>query len=252
MYASVRVGNPSTWRGIFTLDTDGNPTRFAPDIINAIGLEFDTTAANNFGGQLYAVGRTEDNEPWGIYSVQPNGNIKKFIAFDNINKKMMFCFGPDGFMYVAESTPYIKTVIVSRIMPRNTALYKLEEAIELKEEALEKVEEALINEQEAVAALNEMLSSGELGDLTYIDILKAKVNIYLSMLQERSVRHHLTKSIGRLQDAWTVLTGRDEYQGVFKRLKHSEMRRADINGDGAVNGLDFAILSKYWLETYDR
>ena len=72
------------------------------------------------------------------------------------------------------------------------------------------------------------------------------------MLQEKQAQHKLDKSIGWLQQAWMLLAGEEKFQGRWFRRRHNEIERADINGDGVVNGQDFAILTRYWLMKYDK
>jgi hypothetical protein len=60
MYVVVASGDSANlWRGLFTLDTSGNPTRVAPDLTRTGDLEFDTTSGQGFGGYLYVLGKTE-------------------------------------------------------------------------------------------------------------------------------------------------------------------------------------------------
>ncbi|MFC1782090.1 dockerin type I domain-containing protein [Planctomycetota bacterium] len=251
MYVGLLTTAQTSMRGIYTLDTNGDPTLFAPDLKSANVLKFDTTEGKNFGGYLYAVGKTEADTKWEIYRVYPNGQIEKFFA--DLDTSLKMTFGPDGFLYVSESSSSTTTVTISRIMPKLLwAQLNIEEAISQKEEALEMVEQALVRERETFEILEEILSGVDPSDVQFVDLVQAKVKVQLSMLQERSTKLHLNKSIDRLKEAWMILTGQDEYQGPPEGVKQSELRRADINGDGVINAKDFAILSRYWLKKYER
>ena len=49
-----------------------------------------------------------------------------------------------------------------------------------------------------------------------------------------------------------ILAGEEKFHGRWFRRRNNELERADINGDGVINGQDFAILAKYWLMKYDK
>jgi len=253
MYVGVYSGTKQTWSGLFTLDVDGNPTRFAPEIISVASMAFDTTAEQRYGGSLYVVGFTEDDLKWALYRVYPDGQIEQLtVSNQYIDHKI--AFGPDGYLYVVESNWGNVVAAVSRIIPRNPLLVQLEKAITLKEEALAQVERALAEERAVFAALDELPNIGDPCELGPMDILRIKINLALSMLQERATKHHLNKSIERLQDGWKILASEEDYDNVWGKIQkyQSNLEKADLNDDGIVDILDFAILSRYWLKTYKK
>ena len=253
MYVGVYAEpTKQTWSGLFTLDINGNPTRFAPEIVSVGSMALDTSAEQLFGGHLYVIGFTDADPKWALYRVYPDGQIEKLTVGRQLIYKITF--GPDGYLYVVESDWVNLPATVSRIVPRNPLLVQLEKAIALKEEALEKVESAIEKERAILAALEELPYIGDPCQLQPIDVLRIKINIALSLLQEKATLHHLSKSIERLQDAWKILSGEDDYNNRWRKLQQqqSDLEKADLNGDGIVDTKDFAILSRYWLQSYKR
>lgn len=94
--------------GIYSLDINGNPTRFAPDIAEGHSLEFDSIGM--FGNKLFVVGQEVVNGPRNIFQINPAGEAIKFTGTADI-----FTFDPDGAMYVHEHSNDIVTI--SKISP---------------------------------------------------------------------------------------------------------------------------------------
>ncbi|MCP4709282.1 MAG: hypothetical protein GY869_11705 [Planctomycetes bacterium] len=252
MYVGTFSTNTPKWSGLFTLDATGDPTRFAPEITMVASMVFDTSVEQRFGGQLYVIGKTGDDPKWALYRVYPDGQIEKLTVSTYQDQKITF--GPDGYLYMVESNWGDVVATVSRIIPRNPLLVPLEKAIALKEEALEKVESALIEERALLAALDELPNIGDPCELGPVDLFRIKLNIALSILQERATIHHLNKSIERLQDGWKILAGEDDYDNLWRKRQgqKSDLEKADLNGDEIVDTRDFAIMSRYWLRTYKK
>jgi len=254
MYVGGYSSTPQTWSGLFTLDVNGDPTRFAPEIIAAGSMAFDTTPGQRYGGYLYVIGCTADDNKWALYRVYPDGQIEQLTSRLKSHFAQQIAFGPDGYLYFLESNWGDVIATVSRIIPRNPLLVQLEKAIALKEEALEKVELALVEEQAVFAALDELPNIGDPCELGPVDIFRIKLNIAISMVQERAALHQLNKSIERLQEGWKILAGKDDFGNVWQEMQkyQGNFGKADLNDDGIVNTLDFAILSRYWLKTYKK
>ena len=139
------------------------------------------------------------------------------------------------------------------ITPLERAVQNIKEAIAAKNETLAAIDTALAKERAAIHALNALLVSGEPNGLEAIDIYKAKLKTRLAIICERISRRRLIKSIDKLEDVLVILTGEGGQQDWFdddKLRDKYERMVADINGDGVINILDFAIMSQHWLETY--
>ena len=89
--------------------------------------------------------------------------------------------------------------------PYEIAISNIEQAITEKLEALETVNIALENEQTAYDALEELLESGEYGDLKKGDIIKAMQKTHSAIQHLKQVANTLEKSIEKLEDAMDAL-----------------------------------------------
>ena len=117
MYSATYSSTNRTWSGVFSLDADGNPTRFAPDIINGTGLAFDTVGL--FNNELIVRGRRNSDVYSCIYRADPSGQITP-LANGFYGHIFSMTFGPDGALYVSEYNN--NTVIISRIIPEPASL----------------------------------------------------------------------------------------------------------------------------------
>jgi len=117
MYVATYSGNNSQWAGVFSLDVNGNPSRFAPDIVNAAGLEFD--AVGLFDNELIIRGMLSDDTCWTIYSSDPSGQISP-LAQGSWGHIFAMTMGPDGALYVAEYNNGLS--VISRIVPEPASL----------------------------------------------------------------------------------------------------------------------------------
>ena len=118
MYSATYSGANGTWSGVFSLDTSGNPIRFAPDIINGRGLEFDTIGL--FDHDLLINGMQAEDTFWTVYRANPKRQTTKFLYsswhIGDIE------FGSDGALYVSEYDPVLHEVTISRIIPEPASL----------------------------------------------------------------------------------------------------------------------------------
>lgn len=89
--------------------------------------------------------------------------------------------------------------------PYEDAINSIEDAIAEKLEALEKVNAAIEKEWTAYEALEELLDSGDYGDLTKADIIRAKQEIHSAIQHQELSKKTLERSIEKLQDALSAL-----------------------------------------------
>lgn len=253
MYVACKTNTPSEWDGLFRLDVDGQPTRFgSTEITWADQLAFDATGLM-FDRKLYVLGRIVSVPAWSIYQVSPDGTVRGLVRAGQTHGIYTFGFGPDSAMYVVGYSGKDSTVIITRISlapPEVLAANRIKMAITKKTEALEKIEAALQEELAAFNILEELLDSGEFGDLTMPDILKAKSDIRTAMLRERLCKADVVKSIRKLEDALDSLGFEVEPNTLPDSEHEEELLRADLNADGVINQRDLAILAAYWLKSY--
>lgn len=88
---------------------------------------------------------------------------------------------------------------------RIIAIRKIENAIAEKIEALERIDAALEKEWAAYIALEELLASGDYGDLNRSDIIRAKQNIFAAIQQQEQSKNTLEQSLQKLQDSLWLL-----------------------------------------------
>lgn len=252
MYVATQYVSYPEISGILTFDTLGNPTKIAPDIEKAYDLAFDGTETGVFGNYLYAVVKQGDDYGSSIYRIYPDGQAELFIS--DLWWQTKLAFGPDGALYVSESHWGNSTVTITRVESyAMLAIQSINEALEFKQQALDKIEQALEKEQAAIQALNQ-LKHCESGNLGPVAITKTKVRIKLSMIFERIAKHQIRKSMASLRTALSILAGSDHTpdppnEEEMELLEEEEIRRSDINQDGIVNTLDYAILMKHWLKS---
>ena len=89
--------------------------------------------------------------------------------------------------------------------PEVVAIRKIEQAIAEKLEALETIDAALENEWAAYDALEELLASGDYGDLKKGDIVKAKQEVHVAIKAQELARRALEMSIEKLEEALAAL-----------------------------------------------
>lgn len=89
--------------------------------------------------------------------------------------------------------------------PADNAIIRIKHAIDEKVEALEKIDAALAKEWAAYEALEELLESGDYGDLKKGDIVTAKQKIHSAIQHQELSKKALERSIEKLKDALTLL-----------------------------------------------
>ena len=89
--------------------------------------------------------------------------------------------------------------------PADIAIIRIKHAIDEKVEALEKIDAALAKEWAAYEALEELLESGDYGDLKKGDIVTAKQKIHSAIQHQEMSKKALERSIEKLEDALALL-----------------------------------------------
>ena len=111
-------------------------------------------------------------------------------------------------MYVAEYTASTHTVVINKVVKPTIyerIIHDIADAIDDKFYALEIIEAGLEKERTALVLLDELLTSGELGDLNKADVIKAKNRIGQAISSQLQSIREMQKSIERLEDSLTQL-----------------------------------------------
>ena len=117
MYVATYSSTNPQWAGVFSLDVNGNPTRFAPDIIIGTGLEFDTGGL--FNNEMLVRGRLSGDIYSSIYMADPTGQITP-LAQGSWGHIFAMTMGTDGALYVAEYNNGLS--VITRIVPEPASL----------------------------------------------------------------------------------------------------------------------------------
>ncbi len=100
--------------GVFSIDTDGNATKFNDSIVRAFDLDFDETG-RYFDGDMLVRGKdTLDGDNF-IFKLDEFGNATKLFG-DMRN----YCFGADGVLYINEYNWKNDVTTVYRVVPEPT------------------------------------------------------------------------------------------------------------------------------------
>ncbi|MBN2376990.1 MAG: PEP-CTERM sorting domain-containing protein [Sedimentisphaerales bacterium] len=122
MYASTYSSNSATWAGVFSLDGNGNPTRFTTDIAAGMDIEFDVMG-QYFGGDLFVRGNEQLGGYFHIYRISADGDASLFAREAVDSTIGNFTFGPDGAMYVLKDAG--GTLSVTRVIPEPVTVFLL-------------------------------------------------------------------------------------------------------------------------------
>ncbi len=163
------------------------------------------------GGQILGGVLLEDNVTMEVYGYgfdyDPNGSGPDDPKFSNGGR--LTGFWRDGTAFSINFQDFrnhsYDNVILREIPKVDIAAARIEQAIAEKEEALAGVDAALEKEWDAYNALEELLESGNYGDLKKGDILKAKQKIHSAIQHEEQSKKALEKSIEKLEDALASL-----------------------------------------------
>ncbi|MHC4111797.1 MAG: LamG-like jellyroll fold domain-containing protein [Planctomycetota bacterium] len=157
---------------------------------------------SNYNGshQLFRATRASLSEPFGniehlsIFDIPGYTNHMPCISSDGSTLYFIRQFGDDR----STGDIYVSYWIVD---PYDDAVTAILDAIAEKLDALDKVNAALEKEWAAYEALQELLESGDYGDLSKGDIVTAMQKIHSSIQHEEQSMDALGKSIEKLQDA---------------------------------------------------
>ncbi|MBN1435454.1 MAG: PEP-CTERM sorting domain-containing protein [Sedimentisphaerales bacterium] len=99
--------------GLFALDTVGDATRFATDILGAWAVEFDLTADAEFDGKMFIIGRGETG--WmRVFRMNEDGSSELFARGIGFAPDA-FAIAPDGGMYLSSYDEASETVTIHKI-----------------------------------------------------------------------------------------------------------------------------------------
>ncbi|NIP25430.1 MAG: hypothetical protein GWN67_13760 [Phycisphaerae bacterium] len=178
---------------INTASNDGNPY-ISPD-----GLKLYFHSDRNGPAQLFKATRNSLTEPF--------GNIEHLSFFDTpAGSSVSPSLSSDGTaLYFIRALTGQTTDIYVSYTPYLAALTRIENAITEKLDALDKVNAALEKEWTAYDALQELLESGDYGDLSKGDIVTAMQKVYSAIQHQELSKKTLEKSIEKLEDALAAL-----------------------------------------------
>ena len=114
LYAALdRPAGMSGVGGVYSLDPNGQATRFAPDVASAWSVAFPPDGA--FGGDFFVCGRVGDNPHNALWRVDRNGQVVPFARPTIGDELQVLCFAPDRAMLVPEFSFAEQRVIINRI-----------------------------------------------------------------------------------------------------------------------------------------
>ncbi|MGB2809009.1 MAG: hypothetical protein WBC22_14795, partial [Sedimentisphaerales bacterium] len=149
---------------------------------------------------------------------EPFGNVEHLSLFDT--PQGLSChpsMSSDGsalyFVKQLGGESSMRDIYVS-YNPYMVAVRRIENAIAEKLDALDKVNEALEKEWTAYDALQELLESGDYGDLNKGDIITAMQKVHSSIQHEELTIKALDRSIEKLEDALAALGWQPPLQPV--------------------------------------
>jgi hypothetical protein len=214
------------------------------------GLKLYFSSNRNASSQIFMATRDSLNQPF--------GNVEHLSFFDTpggVSTRPCISSDETAFYFTRSPAGGNADIYVSYWIddPYELAIFRIERAIEEKNEALMKIDTAMNEESQAYEALEELLLSGEYGDLNRVDIIRAKWKILSAFWRQKLCRATLRVSIGRLEDALVLLgyevapqSWPEEPGGINKGVI-----QADINADGTVDFHDLAFLMNHWLDSYE-
>jgi hypothetical protein len=94
--------------GLFSIDTEGKPTRFTKDLAQAEYIAFAPNC--NLNEYMYVTGKSENEAPTKLWKIDPEGHATVFASGCGL-----MAFGTDGSLYVSEFLKEDNLVIISRI-----------------------------------------------------------------------------------------------------------------------------------------
>ena len=115
LFAATSSSNMS-YSGLFQIDADGTASRYVTWIDHAAAIAFDTTANQDFLGQMYIAERMDTEPTFSISRIDQDLNVYDFAATISPSwYATRLRFGPDGDLYVLEWNSSNQTTTISRI-----------------------------------------------------------------------------------------------------------------------------------------
>ena len=160
----------------------------------------------------------DGSDPWNLTADWPTSNERypswstdgKYIVFNSdISGNWDIWYTPvnhfDPINFTNSPEHEVMPAITSPVEPVNIPATQIRAAIAEKVEALEKIDAALEKEWAAYEALEELLESGDYGDLKKGDIVTAKQKIHSAIQHQELSKKALERSIEKLEDALAFL-----------------------------------------------
>jgi len=221
-YSSDRSGEWAIWKTtrnsigeqfsnptmVGELSSDGTPG--SPSILpDGLTIYFHVTPPGINNGDLYRATRPSTDEAFGNFerlgvSTETFNEGGPFVTTDEQGLYFYSSRGEEGVGIWFSSWIHD---------PHLIAIENIEQAIALKMEAIELVNLAIEREQDAFSALNELRDSGELGELSMMDIFRARLEIVWAMGRQINAKFNLRRSIIKLERALRRLTLESEPEG---------------------------------------
>jgi hypothetical protein len=192
--------------------TIGTRTAFTKTVIGAGHTEY-----SNFNGLIDEVTiynrALSSEEIWANMHRRPSGDEPGLVGywdFDEGLGQIVYDLSDHGNNGQLGSTPDVDVsdpawiesdAPIGRCTPYLIATGSINEALKQKKASLEKLEAALDEEWTAYQALEELLDSGDYGDLKKGDIITAKQRIHSAIQHQEQAIKTLEKSINQLEDA---------------------------------------------------
>ena len=127
MYVACYFGsNAASKSGIFTVDVDGDATRFVADL--ALGKELAFDIEGLLGGNLFAIAAEDFGELYKIWRITPDGIASEF-AITTQSEIGSLVFGQDGALYISEYSSSEQTITVTRVIPEPATILLLALAV---------------------------------------------------------------------------------------------------------------------------
>ncbi len=241
---SSPFGNVRNLTEINTISHESGPF-ISPD-----GLTLYFSSDSSGLSQLFKVTRESLSEPF--------GNIEHLSFFDTPgghSYRPVLSSDGKAFYFARFLTDEDPDIYVSyrTANPYEIAILCIENAILKKNKAITKINAAMDEESQAYEALEELLLSGEYGDLNEADIIRAKQKVLFAFRRERLCRAVLRASIKKLENALVLLGQEVEQQSWPEGPNETNeyVIQADINVDGTVDFHDMALLMNSWLGSYE-
>jgi hypothetical protein len=165
---------------------------------DGLTLYFDSNRNGQY--QLFRATRRSLNKPF--------GNVEHLSLLDAPEGTNAHpCISSDGTaIYFTRDVEGENSIMVSYLIePYELAIIRTEDAIAKKVEVLERISAELEKEWAAYEVLEELLESGDYGDLDKGDIVTAKQKIHSAIQHQEQTIDALEKSIAKLKDALSAL-----------------------------------------------